>query len=59
MTPFLEKMEKALCVWLEHEMQKWLSVIGAAVRKKTITVEACLKTVSEVQEFGIQGPCPW
>ena len=51
-------MEKALCVWVEHEMQKWLSVIGAAVREKTITVEAGLKTVSEVQESGIQGPCP-
>lgn len=58
MTPFLEKMEKALCVWLEHKTQKWLSVIGAAVRKKTITVDAGLKTVSEVQESGIQGPCP-
>ena len=57
MTPFLEKTEKALCVWLEHEMQKWLSVIGVAVREKTITVEAGLKTVSEVQESGIQGPC--
>jgi hypothetical protein len=58
MTPFLEKMEKTLYVRLEHEMQKWLLVIGAAVRKKTITVEAGLKTVSEVQESGIQGPCP-
>lgn len=56
MTPFLEKVDKALCVWLEHEPQKWLSIIGAAVREKTITVEAGLKTVSEVQEFGIQGP---
>jgi uncharacterized protein YfaQ (DUF2300 family) len=34
---FLEKMEKALYVWLKHEMQKWLSVIGSAVREKTIT----------------------
>lgn len=58
MTPFLEKMGKALCVWLEHETQKWLSVIGADVREKTITVEAGLKTVSVVQESGIQCPCP-
>jgi hypothetical protein len=58
MTAFLEKIEKALCVWLAHETQKWLSVIGASVREKTITVEAGLITISEVQEFGMQGPCP-
>jgi len=44
MTPFLEKMEKALCVWLEHETQKWFSVIAAAVRENTI-IEAGLKTI--------------
>jgi hypothetical protein len=48
MTPFLEKMGKVLCVWLEHETQKWLSVIGAAVKEKTIRVESGLKTLSEV-----------
>jgi hypothetical protein len=58
MTPFLEKMEKVLRVWLEHETQKWLSVIGAAVKEKTIRVESGLKTVSEVLESGIQGLCP-
>jgi hypothetical protein len=58
MTAFLEKTEKALCGWLAYETQKWLSVIGAAVRENTITVEAGLKTISEVQEFGMQGHCP-
>jgi hypothetical protein len=58
MTPFLEKMEKVLCVWLEHETQKWLSLIGAAVKVKTIRVESGLKTVSEVKESGIRGLCP-
>jgi len=34
--PFLEKMERILCVQLKDEAQKWLSVSGAVVREKAM-----------------------
>jgi hypothetical protein len=34
--PLLEKMEKALCVWLEDESQKRLLARSTVVRKKAI-----------------------
>jgi hypothetical protein len=39
-----------MCGW------KWLSVIGALVREKAMPAEVGMKTVSRVQEFGVQGP---
>jgi hypothetical protein len=34
--PFLEKMERILCVQLKDEAQNWLSFSGALVREKAM-----------------------
>jgi hypothetical protein len=40
-----ENMERTLCMWLEEETQKWLSLCDAVVREKTVQLRVCLKTI--------------
>jgi hypothetical protein len=42
--PFLKKQEKASCVWLEDQTEKWLSVSGAVMREKAMAIKAGFRT---------------
>jgi hypothetical protein len=39
-------MKRALCICVEDETQKWLSVSGVVLMEKTMSVMAAVKTVS-------------
>lgn len=54
--PILDKSERAQCICLQDESQRWLPVSSAVVRKKPMPVKADLKTVSVVQESSIKVP---